>query len=125
MSSDGPDDRPTIIALAGSNGAGKSTFYETQLASLGMCDSLVERCASGGMLSRLRKRRDLLTSPDQFEMVTFKNVPTLQKLKQINVVMPRDAEAAGIAGVTRNLSMLLPHARQVICFIKEATSAFT
>lgn len=35
MSSDGPDDRPTIIALAGSNGAGKSTFYETQLASLG------------------------------------------------------------------------------------------
>ncbi|MEZ6124643.1 MAG: zeta toxin family protein [Planctomycetaceae bacterium] len=34
MSSDGPDDRPTIIALAGSNGAGKSTFYETQLASL-------------------------------------------------------------------------------------------
>lgn len=35
MSSDGPDDRPTIIALAGSNGAGKSTFYETHLASLG------------------------------------------------------------------------------------------
>lgn len=35
MSSDGPDDRPTIIALAGSNGAGKSTFYETQLACLG------------------------------------------------------------------------------------------
>lgn len=35
MSSDGPDDRPTIIALAGSNGAGKSTFYETQLAYLG------------------------------------------------------------------------------------------
>ncbi|WP_430453414.1 zeta toxin family protein [Rhodopirellula europaea] len=35
MNSDGPDDRPTIIALAGSNGAGKSTFYETQLASLG------------------------------------------------------------------------------------------
>lgn len=35
MSSDGPDERPTIIALAGSNGAGKSTFYETQLASLG------------------------------------------------------------------------------------------
>lgn len=35
MSSDGPDDRPTIIALAGSNGAGKSTFYETQLARLG------------------------------------------------------------------------------------------
>lgn len=35
MSSDGPDDRPTIIALAGSNGAGKSTFYETHLVSLG------------------------------------------------------------------------------------------
>lgn len=35
MSSDGPGDRPTIIALAGSNGAGKSTFYETQLANLG------------------------------------------------------------------------------------------
>ncbi|XZE19538.1 zeta toxin family protein [Pirellulaceae bacterium SH449] len=35
MSSDGLDDRPTIIALAGSNGAGKSTFYETQLARLG------------------------------------------------------------------------------------------
>jgi ABC-type Mn2+/Zn2+ transport system ATPase subunit len=35
MSSDGPDDRPTIIALAGSNGAGKSTFYETQLACVG------------------------------------------------------------------------------------------
>lgn len=35
MSIDGPDDRPAIIALAGSNGAGKSTFDETQLASLG------------------------------------------------------------------------------------------
>lgn len=35
MSIDGPEDRPAIIALAGSNGAGKSTFYETQLASLG------------------------------------------------------------------------------------------
>lgn len=35
MSSNGPDALPTIIALAGSNGAGKSTFYETQLASLG------------------------------------------------------------------------------------------
>jgi hypothetical protein len=58
-------------------------------------------------------------------MVTFKNVPTLQKLKQINVVTPRDAEAAGIAGVPRNLSMLLPHARPVNCFIKEATAAFT
>ncbi len=29
------DHRPTIIAIAGSNGAGKSTFYETKLASLG------------------------------------------------------------------------------------------
>ena len=35
MSGNGPNDRPTIIALAGSNGAGKSTFYETHLASLG------------------------------------------------------------------------------------------
>jgi predicted ABC-type ATPase len=34
MTSDGPNDRPTIVALAGSNGAGKSTFYETHLASL-------------------------------------------------------------------------------------------
>ncbi|QDS90121.1 Zeta toxin [Rosistilla ulvae] len=34
MSGDSPNDRPTIIALAGSNGAGKSTFYETHLASL-------------------------------------------------------------------------------------------
>jgi predicted ABC-type ATPase len=35
MSSDGPDGRPTIIAFTGSNGAGKSTFYKTHLASLG------------------------------------------------------------------------------------------
>jgi predicted ABC-type ATPase len=35
MGSSGRDDRPTIIALAGSNGAGKSTFYETKLAQLG------------------------------------------------------------------------------------------
>lgn len=35
MSSVSQDHRPTMIVLAGSNGAGKSTFYETHLASLG------------------------------------------------------------------------------------------
>lgn len=35
MDSDEPDRRPTVIAVAGSNGAGKSVFYETQLADLG------------------------------------------------------------------------------------------
>lgn len=35
MNSNAVDERPTIIALAGSNGAGKSTFYATYLAGLG------------------------------------------------------------------------------------------
>ena len=35
MASTDSEDVPTIIALAGSNGAGKSIFYETHLASLG------------------------------------------------------------------------------------------
>lgn len=35
MASNDSEDVPTIIALAGSNGAGKSTFYETHLASFG------------------------------------------------------------------------------------------
>ena len=35
MVSNDSDEVPTLIALAGSNGAGKSTFYETHLASLG------------------------------------------------------------------------------------------
>ncbi len=30
------DKRPIIVALAGSNGAGKSTFYESHLADVGL-----------------------------------------------------------------------------------------
>ncbi len=44
------------------------------LNSIPMRDSLVERCASGGLLSRFRKRRDLLTSPDEIKMANDKTV---------------------------------------------------
>jgi predicted ABC-type ATPase len=39
------DKRPIVIALAGSNGAGKSTFYESFLAESGL------RCVNAAVLS--------------------------------------------------------------------------
>lgn len=84
------DRRPIIIALAGSNGAGKSTFYESFLANSGLrfinADVLVEslRVApyeAAELAATLRAA--LVTRRESFLFETVLSDPTGEKVKQL------------------------------------------
>jgi predicted ABC-type ATPase len=84
------DTRPIIIALAGSNGAGKSTFYESYLADGGLrFVNADELSASLGLLpydaAELASslRRELVSQRESFIFETELSDPVGEKVDQL------------------------------------------
>ena len=84
------DQRPLIIALAGSNGAGKSTFYDSYLADGGLrFINADELSASLGMLPydaaelAASIRRELVSQRESFIFETVFSDPVGEKVDQL------------------------------------------
>jgi predicted ABC-type ATPase len=84
------DKRPLIIALAGSNGAGKSTFYDSYLADGGLrFINADELSASLGMLPydaaelAASIRRELVSQRESFIFETVLSDPVGEKVDQL------------------------------------------
>ena len=84
------DKRPVIIALAGSNGAGKSTFYDSYLADGGLrFINADELSASLGMLPydaaelAASIRRELVSQRESFIFETVLSDPVGEKVDQL------------------------------------------
>jgi predicted ABC-type ATPase len=84
------DRRPLIIALAGSNGAGKSTFYDSYLADGGLrFINADELSASLGMLPydaaelAASIRRELVSQRESFIFETVLSDPVGEKVDQL------------------------------------------
>lgn len=84
------DKRPLIIALAGSNGAGKSTFYDSYLADCGLrFVNADELSASLGMLPydaaelAASIRRELVSQRESFIFETVLSDPIGEKVNQL------------------------------------------
>ena len=91
------DERPVVVAIAGSNGAGKTTFYHAHLADCGLryvnADVLAEQLdldpyVAAGMASSIRQR--LLARRESFVFETVFSDPSGDKLALLS-----DAVAAG------------------------------
>jgi predicted ABC-type ATPase len=84
------DKRPIIVALAGSNGAGKSTFYESHLSDAGLrFINADELSASLGLLpyeaAELASsvRRELVSQRESFIFETVLSDPVGEKVDQL------------------------------------------
>lgn len=91
------DRRPIVVAIAGSNGAGKSTYYATQVADAGLpflnADNLAAELAVDSYLAAQvadALRRRLIHAGESFVFETVFSDPVGDKLKLLE-----DAAAAG------------------------------
>ncbi len=90
LSFDFLDKRPIVIALAGSNGAGKSTFYESHLADSGLrFVNADELSASIGLLPyeaaelAASLRKELVNQRESFIFETVLSDPVGEKVDQL------------------------------------------
>lgn len=84
------DKRPIIIALAGSNGAGKSTFYESYLADGGLrfvnadeFSASLGLSAYGAAELAASIRRELVSQRESFIFETVLSDPVGEKVEQL------------------------------------------
>ncbi|MBL8816647.1 MAG: zeta toxin family protein [Planctomyces sp.] len=84
------DNRPIVIALAGSNGAGKSTFYESFLADSGLRFINADMLASAFSLSAYEAadfassiRSELIAQRESFIFETVLSDPVGEKVAQL------------------------------------------
>lgn len=84
------DKRPIIVALAGSNGAGKSTFYESHLANVGLRFINADELSASLGLSPYEAaelatavRRELVNQRESFIFETVLSDPVGEKVEQI------------------------------------------
>lgn len=84
------DKRPIIVALAGSNGAGKSTFYESHLADVGLRFINADELSASLGLSPYEAaelatavRRELVNQRESFIFETVLSDPVGEKVEQL------------------------------------------
>ena len=84
------DKRPIVIALAGSNGAGKSTFYESYLADGGLRFINADELSASLGLSAYEAaelaasiRRELVSQRESFIFETVLSDPVGEKVEQL------------------------------------------
>ena len=84
------DQRPIVIALAGSNGAGKSTFYESFLADGGLRFINADELAASLNMSAYEAaelaasiRRELVSRRESFIFETVLSDPVGEKVEQL------------------------------------------
>ena len=84
------DKRPIVIALAGSNGAGKSTFYETYLADAGLRFINADELSAALGMSAYEAaelaaaiRRELVNQRESFIFETVLSDPIGEKVDQL------------------------------------------